>query len=153
MSSRCTMPRPDGAADTRQVGAMGQDSIGQRAVAVARARMDRHSGRFIDDQHVLVLVHDIKGHGLRLEPAGRRLRDNHVYPLALTEPGRGLGRQAIYGNVALGEIRRCNRERDRSPQRTARNVSSRSPPASVTKSRALASAGPTCGAPMPLTGQ
>ena len=43
---------------------MVQQAVHERTARIARPRMDDQSGRFIDHQHVLILVHDVQHYGL-----------------------------------------------------------------------------------------
>ena len=48
-------------------GAVVHEPLGQRAVLVARGRMDHHARRLVDDQQPVVLVDDLVGHVFRRE--------------------------------------------------------------------------------------
>ena len=51
--------------------AMLHEPLCQRAMLVARRRMDHHAGRLVDDQQPVVLVDHLVGHVLRRERGGR----------------------------------------------------------------------------------
>ena len=80
---------------TGDAGRMSERGGGQRRVGVAGARVHDHPGGLVDDEHVVVLVHDRERDRLRPQRV-RRLRrhlDLHVLPALQTV--RGLAGDAV----------------------------------------------------------
>ena len=64
------------AADSRQgIPAMRQKRVHQSVVAVARRGVDDHARRFVQNQQIVVFVHDVQRNVLRLGNGGGRLRN------------------------------------------------------------------------------
>ena len=57
--------RPYDAVDARQVLAVMEQRIDERAVRCSRRRMDDHAARLVDDDDVRILVEDVQGDGFR----------------------------------------------------------------------------------------
>ena len=78
------------AADAAQVVDVVEQGVDQRAVGVARGRVDDHARRLVDDDDVGVLVDDVERQGLRLRRGRRRGRhvDDHFLLRLDREAGR-----------------------------------------------------------------
>jgi len=70
--------RPEYAADAGKIGAVGQESVDEGMSSMAGRGMHGQARGLIDDEEVLVLVDDVKGHGFRLDVERPRRRDAHV---------------------------------------------------------------------------
>ncbi len=79
-------------ADSRQCCAVMEQGIDECVLAVARARMDNHTGRLVDYDEVPVLKKDIERNGLRLilDFFQRRFRKLNpvLFPDEIARPGR-----------------------------------------------------------------
>lgn len=84
--------RPLDATDTGEpVAAVCQQGIDERIFRIACARMNGQTGRFVDNNKVVVLKNDVEGHFYRLEVERFRRREGHLQPLALFDAVGGVG--------------------------------------------------------------
>ena len=74
--------RTDNTVDARQILAMIQQRIHQRAAVIAGSRMHHHAARLIDNHDVIILIDDIQRNILRLHIQRLRLRQRHGNLLA-----------------------------------------------------------------------
>ena len=58
LSSRCTMPGRVGSPTVGDLGVAGQEPVHERARCAARAGVHDQPGGLVDDEQVVVLVHD-----------------------------------------------------------------------------------------------
>ena len=122
-------PRPRHPADAaKPPGAMVEQGVDQRAVEIARRRMDDHPGRLVDDQQMLVLEHDFQRDILRLVMRGPRLRNGDFIGRPASAFTAGSRTAAPFGpSTAPLEISAFSRSRDKVGTAAARARSSRQP--------------------------
>ena len=89
------------AAHTGDPRGVGEQRRGECPARVACARMDDEPGGLVEDEHLLVLVHDRERRGLGRERLRRRRRDLDLDQLARPEPVRGLPGAAVHPHVAV----------------------------------------------------
>jgi hypothetical protein len=90
-----------GARHPREARIVRQQRVLQRTRGIARARVDDHSGRFVDDQDRRILMHDVERHPLRLDPGfgdDAGLDDRHLAP---DHPVTGTDREAVHAHGPL----------------------------------------------------
>ena len=93
--------RPLLVASIRQIGAVRQQSVDQRAAPVAVRWMHDHPRRFVDHQQVTVFIHHIKGDGFREQLVRLGLRYPHDYVLPHPDLVAGSKDSAVHGDAAF----------------------------------------------------
>jgi len=78
--------RPQDAAHSGEIPAMGQNRVHERSTADSSCRMDHHPGRFHENEEVRVFVKDGERDLLGLGLAGLGRRQDHANPIARPQP-------------------------------------------------------------------
>ena len=119
-------PRPQHAADRREVAAVVQQRVHERSARVARRGMHDHVGRLVDHHDRRVLVEDAQRDRLGLRARGHRVGRLGVDPVALGRRAGSLPRARSFQRTRSSSIQRRTCERDW-PTRPASAVSRRCP--------------------------
>jgi hypothetical protein len=77
---------------------VGEQRVDQRAVGVARGRVDHHSRRLVDRDQVTVLVEHVERQLLRLHVGRRRGRHGDFNPVAVMHEVGRLGHGPVAGH-------------------------------------------------------
>ena len=112
--------RPLHAADARQaVAAMGDERVHERAGLMSRRRVDDQPGRLVDDDEVVVLVHDGKIDGFRLRLGRHRGGLDEHELRAGDRPSIGIERRDAVDRYTAVPDERLQPARERSGHRRA----------------------------------